>query len=76
MTRKILHELFAYAFETVGCQMIVTRNSATNTRLHKQLTDFGFARIEFPRLFGRNEDGVCWYLTDDAWKQSKFYVQT
>lgn len=76
MTRAILQELFAYAFNKVGCQMIVTRNSATNTRLHRQLEAFGFTRIEFPRLFGRNEDGVVWHLTDDAWKQSTYYVET
>ena len=74
MTRAILQELFAYAFNKVGCQMIVTRNSATNTTLHRQLKSFGFSRIDFPRLFGRDEDGVVWSLTDDAWKQSRFYV--
>jgi len=75
MTRKILHELFSYAFDGVGCQMLVTRNSINNKRLHKQLRDFGFTRLDFPRLFGRHEDGVVWSLTDDAWRQSKYYLQ-
>lgn len=75
MTRRILHKLFAYAFDEVGCQMVVTRNSATNHSLHRQLADFGFSRIEFPRLFGRDEDGVVWHLTDDAWRQSRYYVK-
>lgn len=73
MTKRILHDLFAYAFNKVGCQMIVTRNSATNTQLHRQLKAYGFTRIDFPRLFGRDEDGVVWSLTDSAWKQSKYY---
>ncbi len=75
MTRKILHQLFAYAFELVGCQMIVTRNSETNTRLHRQLTRFGFDRINIPRLFGRSENGVVWTLTEEQWKAGEFYVE-
>lgn len=72
MTRAILHELFAYAFETVGCQMIVTRNSATNTRLHRQLKRYGFDRFDIPRLFGRDENGVVWTLTREMWEGSDF----
>lgn len=75
MTRSILNRLFAYAFDEIGCQMVVTRNSVTNTRLHRQLDDFGFTRFDVPRLFGRDEDGVFWTLTDTAWKQSKYYEQ-
>lgn len=73
MTRRILNELFGYAFNGIGCQMVVTRNSATNTRLHRQLKDFGFTRFDVPRMFGRSEDGVFWSLTDDDWKQSRYY---
>lgn len=75
MTRKILHQLFHYAFELVGCQMIVTRNSETNTRLHRQLKRFGFDRIDIPRLFGRSENGVVWTLTEEQWKAGGFYVE-
>ena len=72
MTRAILQELFAYAFANV--QMVVTRNGADNTRLHRQLAAFGFRRYDIERLFGRDSDGVVWTLTDDAWKKSQFYV--
>lgn len=75
MTRQILHELFDYAFNTIGCQMIVTRNSATNVRLHAQLSRYGFTRFDVPRLFGRSEDGVFWTLTDTDWKASRYYVE-
>lgn len=75
MTRAILHELFSYAFDRVGCQMVMTRNSATNKRLHRQLQAFGFTRHDVPRLFGRHEDGVVWFLTDDDWRASRFYVE-
>ena len=72
MTRKILHEIFAHAFDRLGCQMIATRNSGNNTRLHRQLAAYGFDRHQIPRLFGRNEDGVVWTLTDDQWRLSRF----
>lgn len=75
MTRAILHELFAYAFNVIDCQMIMTRNSVSNVRLHKQLSKYGFTRFDVPRLFGRNEDGVFWTLTDTDWKQSRYYVE-
>lgn len=74
MTRRILHRLFAYAFEDADCQMILTRNSAVNERLHDQLFAFGFDRFDIPRLFGREEDGVVWSLTDDQWRASRFYI--
>lgn len=74
MTRAILQELFSYAFERVGCQMVMTRNSTDNKRLHRQLAAYGFTRWDVPRLFGRNEDGVFWTLLDDDWKASRFYL--
>lgn len=73
MTRAILHKLFAYAFDDVGCQMIVTRNSIKNTRLHRQLARYGFSRFDIPRLFGADEDGVVWTLTIEDWRMSDFY---
>ena len=75
MTQEILHKLFSYAFDEVGCQMIMTRNSAGNKRLHRQLKSFGFTRYDVPRLFGRKEDGVFWTLTDDEWRNSPFFIQ-
>jgi RimJ/RimL family protein N-acetyltransferase len=75
MTREILHKLFAYAFDEVGCQLIMTRNSASNKRLHRQLKAFGFTRYDVPRLFGRNEDGVFWTMTDTEWHASPFYLK-
>jgi len=72
MTRSILHELFAYAFDGIGCQLVVTRNSARNTRLHRQLAAYGFDRHDIPRLFGRDEDAAIWSLTEEAWRQGRF----
>ena len=72
MTRALLHELFSYAF--ANAQMVVTRNAADNVTLHRQLAAFGFQRFDIPRLLGRDSDGVVWTLTDDDWKDSRFYL--
>ena len=76
MTRSILHQLFSYAFDEVGCQMVLTRNSESNKRLHRQLARYGFTRWDVPRLFGRGENGVFWTLTDDAWRVNNFHLGT
>ena len=73
LTRRILTSMFAYAFEKAEAQMIVARNSATNTRLHRQLKAYGFDRFDIPRLFGRADDGVIWTLTEEQFREGKFY---
>lgn len=76
MTQDILHALFSYAFDEVKCQMVLTRNSESNKRLHRQLARYGFTRWDVPRLFGRGENGVFWTLTDDAWRANNFHPGT
>lgn len=70
MTGGVLNEAFAFVFEQIGCQMIVTQNSAENTRIHRQLARYGWDRFDIPRLMGRNEDGVVWTLTAEQWRAS------
>ncbi|MGU3496097.1 N-acetyltransferase [Xanthobacteraceae bacterium A53D] len=72
LARQVLREMFAYPFKTLGCQMVVTRNSARNTRLHRQLSSYGFQRFLIPRLRGRDEDEIVWTLTDDGWLANGF----
>lgn len=72
LARHVLREMFAYPFKTLGCQMVVTRNSARNTRLHRQLAAYGFQRFPIPRLRGRDEGEIIWTLTDDDWRANGF----
>ena len=65
--------MFAYPFEHLGCQMTVTRNSARNRRLHRQLSAYGFQSFLVPRLRGRAEDEMIWTLTDDEWRANGFH---
>lgn len=75
LTRHILDRMFGYAFDVVGVQMLVTRNSGTNTRLHRQLKAYGFDRFDIPRLFGRGEDGVMWTLTEEQYRAGRFHAR-
>lgn len=75
LTRSILDAMFGYAFDGVGVQMLVTRNSAANTRLHRQLTAYGFDRFDIPRMFGRDKDGVYWTLTEETFRAGRFRVR-
>ncbi len=75
LTRKILDAMFSYAFDVAKVQLLITRNSASNTRLHRQLAAYGFNRFDIPRMFGRGENGVLWTLTEEAFRSGKFHEQ-
>jgi hypothetical protein len=72
LSRLVLHAIYAYPFEIVGCQMALMRVSARNTRLHRQFNSLGLRPHVIPRLYGRDEDGIIFTLTDDAWRQWRF----
>lgn len=72
LNRTTLRAFFGYPFNQLGCQMVVTRNSATNTHLHRQLRQLSFMAYPVPRLFGRDEDAVIWTLTREGWSDSRF----
>lgn len=77
LTRRALDEMFNYPFREVGVQMVVTRVSASDRQahLHRIFRAYGFKELVIPRLFGRDEDGLLFMLTDDDWKASKFYKE-
>lgn len=75
LTPHILDRMFSYAFDDVGVQMLITRNSGTNKRLHRQLAAYGFDRFDIPRMFGRDEDGVFWTMTEEAFRAGKFHAR-
>jgi RimJ/RimL family protein N-acetyltransferase len=67
--------LLHYAFIDVGCQMVVTRTRASNSRNVKMMRGLGFSELCLKRLFGRHEDGIIFQLTDDDWKTGRFYMR-
>ena len=72
LTNETLHQLFAYPFNQVGCQLVIMRVSERNKRLERILVSYGFKCYTIPRLRGRNEAERLWTLTDDDWRNNKF----
>jgi len=70
--RHLLELFFGYPFEQLGCQMVITRNSEHNTRLHRQLKTYGFQCYPIPRGRGRDEAEMLWTLTEEQWRASPF----
>jgi RimJ/RimL family protein N-acetyltransferase len=67
-TLKLMHQV---PFIQYGCQMVIMRVEAANERLLRQLMALGYELAPMPRLYGREQDGVICWLTDDAWAASK-----
>lgn len=65
-----LHEIFAYPFEQIGCQMIVLRVSENNKRMCRIAERFGFHGHLIPRLRGRNENEFIFTLTVEDWRNT------
>ena len=72
LTRRTIELMYRYAFEGIGCQMVVQRTPADNERLLRQLAVGGYNFYLVPRLFGRDRDCVICTLTKEAWETSKF----
>lgn len=71
VSRETLNRMYAYAFGTRGCQMLITRVRADNPGLLNQLRLFDYKLIEVPRLYGRHCDGVLATYTVDDWVNSR-----
>jgi RimJ/RimL family protein N-acetyltransferase len=65
-----LHEIFAYPFEQIGCQMVVLRVSEKNKRMIRIAKRFGFNSYLIPRLRGRDEGEYIFTLTDEQWRKT------
>ena len=72
LTKKSVRAIFSYMFDDIGCQMVVTRNSERNTRLHRQLEAYGHQPHRIERLRGVTEAEIVWTLTREQWNGNKF----
>jgi RimJ/RimL family protein N-acetyltransferase len=71
LNKLVLDGIFSYPF-AINCQMALMRVSARNTRLHRQFDALGLRRHPIPRLYGRDEDGIIFTLSDNDWAAWKF----
>lgn len=72
LTRRVLHEMYAYPFEVAKVQAVFQRNDPDDERLSRQLSAYGFQRYDIPRLRGRQKAEAIFVLTDDAWRSNRF----
>lgn len=78
LTRRVLWAMFHYPFLAIGCQLVVMRVSEENQMwngrgLPRLLKSYGFNEYRIPRLFGRDEGGIVFTLSDDDWKANGFH---
>lgn len=75
LTRRVIQEMGQYIIEELGCQIAYARCAESDTSIMRMLTAVGFDHVVLPRMRGRNENERLFYITDDAWKSSKFNGQ-
>ena len=72
MTRNVVAGLFEYAFDQIGCQLVIARVAERNRHVQRGFRRFGFAEVFVARMRGRNEGELIFTFTDDAWRESRF----
>ena len=80
LKRHVLWEMFHYPFDQLKCQMLVMRVSEMKRQwngrgLPRLLKAYGFTETRVPRLYGRDEAGILFCLTDDDWRKNGFHRQ-
>jgi RimJ/RimL family protein N-acetyltransferase len=71
LTRHVLNEMFRYAFDDIGCQMVVQRVSENNKPIQRIFKSFGYNLFYIPRLRGRDEGEYICTLTAETWASHK-----
>jgi hypothetical protein len=71
VNKTTLGVVYDFPFLQCGCQMLVHVVQAADTRALRQMDAIGCKRVEVPRWFGRDTDGVFCLLTFEAWADSR-----
>lgn len=78
LTRPVLWSMFDYAFNQIGCQMVVARVSEKNRDengrgIQRIFTAYGFNETRIDRLGGRDTAELIYTLTDTDWRRNGFH---
>lgn len=73
LTRAVLHEMFSFPFDGLGCQAVVMRVDPDDTRLRRILTAYGFESVTLRRMRGRHKNECIYTLFDDVWRTNGFH---
>lgn len=72
LTRRVMHQMFAFPFDGLKCQLCVLRVSEHNKPMLRIAKAYGFKEYVIPRLRGRDEAEHILTLTDDDWRTNRF----
>lgn len=73
ITRNVLSQLFAYAYDTCDCQAVVIRTPEDNERVRRLWRSFGASEHIIPRLRGVDAAECVMVLPRETWKASRYY---
>lgn len=72
LSRQVIREIARYAFDELGCQLLVTQNDPENTRVIRIIKSLGFEQVLIPNLRGKGKAGSFMSLTVDQRNASRF----
>lgn len=75
LTRSIAAQVGEYAFDRLGCQMVVFRTDEDNTRARRLCRALGGDEYVIPRMRGEDRAEVLITLTAEAWRASRMRGQ-
>ncbi|WP_273727475.1 N-acetyltransferase [Brucella gallinifaecis] len=73
LNRRTLQTLFSLVFGGFKNQLVVMRVSDRNQSMIRIARSFGFSETFIPRLRGREEGEFIFTLTDDEWRNGRFF---
>jgi hypothetical protein len=72
LSRMVIREIARYAFDELGCQLLVTQNDPEDTRVIRIIKSLGFDQILIPNLRGKGRAGSFMTLTVEQRDASRF----
>lgn len=67
LSKGVLHGMYQYPFEQLGCQIVYQQNSESNSKVGKILRRLGFNEYKIPRIRGLNDALMIYTLTKEQW---------
>ena len=72
LSRAVIREIARYAFDELGCQLLVTQNNPEDTSVIRIIKALGFDQILIPNLRGKGKAGSFMTLTVEQRNASRF----
>lgn len=73
LNRRTLQQIMSLVFDGFKNQLVVMRVSDRNESMIRIARAYGFSETFVPRLRGRDEGEFIFTLTDDEWRNGRFF---